>query len=213
MKQQRLRSERDTAGDTAPQSPAQLKPYAIIDPIAYAALVSRRRYRRTKWRHTTNAVLEHPLNEHEYRRAARTGSAYAAVLAAAVLVFALVWGWLSFSWDALRVTAAARRERPGQAWAVVEETLVLAAVLTLAGLMMEGWAPVRGVEGFVAFVLLVFPLACAFVMRREIQWCSDASEKNRPDEASHSVPPLMLGETASPPGLTRARETRGDERA
>ena len=128
----------------------------------------------------------------------------------------LGWGWLIFVWDALKTTAKAWRERPAQAQAVLEGTLMLAIALTVATLIAEGWAALQGVVAFVVFVLLVFPLLCAFVMRREIRWCSDGSERKAlrmRDGAAEAVPPLTLGETASPPGLTRARGTRGDDRA
>lgn len=195
----------------------QVRPYAVTDPIAYAALASRRRYRRTKWRHTTKALLEHPHNEHEYRRAERAGVVHGAFLVVVVFVLALLWGWVSFSRDALKATVRAWRTHAARAQAVVEGTLALTSGLTLAALMMQGWGLLRAAEAVALFGLLTFPLVAAFVLRREIRWISDPSERktlvSQGDDDDGDPPRLTLGETALPPGVARARRMRGDERA
>ena len=140
-----LRSDRDDTGGLAVGPPTQVKPYAVTDPVAYAVLVSRRRYHRTKLRHTTKAAREHPLNEHEYRRAERAGIAHGALLVAVVFAVTLVWGWLSFSWDALKAVRTARCKQPDRAQAVVEGTLALTAALTVVSLMTEGWGLLQAV--------------------------------------------------------------------
>jgi hypothetical protein len=217
VKGNRLGSDRDKAGGAGAKSPTQVKPYAITDPIAYAALASRRRYRQTRQRHTTRAALEHPLNEHEYRRAERAAVAHGALLVAVVFALALVWGWLSFSWDALKATATAWRTQAAKAHAVAEGTIALTTGLTLLALTTEGWGLLQAVKEYVVFALLTFPLVFAFVLRREIRWCSDPSERKalahqRKDDGG-DWPLLMLGETALPPGVVRARRMRGDEDA
>lgn len=217
MKGSELRSDFDEACGASGDPSAAVKPYAITDPIAYAVLVSARRYRRTKWRHTTKALLEHPHNEHEYRRAERVGIVHGASLLVVVFVLALVWGWVSFSREALKATLSAWRTQAAQAQAVVEGTLALTSGLTLATLMTEGWGLLRAAEAVVLFGLLTFPLVVAFVLRREIRWISDPSERkalvSQGGDDEGDTPALTLGETALPPGVARARRMRGDERA
>jgi hypothetical protein len=206
----------DSAGGTAANPGSRVKPYAVTDPTAYAILVSARRYRRTKWRHTTKAALEHPQNEHEHWRAARVGVVHGVLLAAVVFLLALAWGWLSFSWDALKATTTAWRKQADKAHAVVEGTIAVTAALTALAMMTEGWGLLQAVKVSVAFGLLTFPVVFSFVFRREIRWCSDASEKKalaRQDDDGDDPPLLTLGETAIPPGLASARGTRGDDDA
>ena len=211
MKGNRLGSDHDDAGV---KPTTQVKPYAIIDPIAFAALASRRRFLRTKWRYTTKAAREHPLNEHECRRAKRAAVVHGALLVAVVFVLALAWGWVSFSRDALTATARAWRKQAAKAHAVVEGTIALTAGLTLVALMTEGWGLLRAVKGSVLFGLLTFPLVFAFVFRREIRWLSERNSRvGQGDENGDDPPRLSLGETALPPGVVRARRMRGDERA
>jgi hypothetical protein len=209
-----------TAGDSTAKALTQVKPYAITDPIAYAVRASARRYLQTKWRHTTKAAIEHPQNEHECRRAERTGVGHAVLVVCITFAFVLPWAWLSFSWDALKATTTAWRERPDKARAVVEGTFAITAALTFLALTTEGWGLLQAVKAAVVFGLFTFPLVFAFVMRREIRWCSDVSERKRlarqdhdGDDPSQDAPLLTLGEAASPPGLARARRMRGDDRA
>jgi len=191
----------------------------MTDPVAYAALVARRLYRQAKWRHTTRAAVEHPLNEHEQRRAKRAAVVRSAPVVALVFAAALAWGWLRFSWDASRATVAASRNEPRRARAALEGTLGLTAALTVVTLMAEGWGFLQGAKAVVLFALLTFPLVVALVMRREIRWCSDTRERkalrrgDSSDDQLSTAPLLVLGETESPPGLVRARGTRGDEHA
>jgi hypothetical protein len=211
-------SNGNSAGDAVARPLGQVKLYAITDPIAYAVLTSARLYRRTKWRHTTKVALEHPQNEHEYRRAERAGLVHATLVVAAAFAFVLAWGWLSFSWDALKATTTAWSEQPQKAQGVVEGTLVLTGALTVVALMTGGWGLLQAVKASVLFGLFTFPLVFAFVLRREIRWCSDASERkaqarqdNHGGDLPQAGPVLTLGETASPPGLARARQMRGDD--
>lgn len=213
-------SNGDGDGDPGAKPLTQVKPYVMTDPVAYAALVARRLYRQAKWRHTTKAAVEHPLNEHEQRRARRAAVVRSAPVVALVFAAALAWGWLRFSWDALRATADASRKQPDRARAALEGTLGLTAALTVGTLMAEGWGLMQGVKAVVLFALLTFPLVVALVMRHEIRWCSDARERKAltrrgggSDDQPSATPLLVLGETASPPGLARARGTRGDDRA
>jgi len=213
VKGNRLGSDHDDAGV---KPTTQVKPYAIVDPIAFAALASRRRFLRTKWRYTTKAAREHPLNEHEYRRARRAGVAHGALLVAVVFAGALVWGWLSFCWDALKAVRTARHRQPHKAQAVLEGTLALTAALTVVSLMTEGWGLLQAVEAAIVFGLFTFPLVCALVLRRDIRWVYEAREKKElagKDDDGDDPPLLTLGETALPPGLARARGMRGDDDA
>ncbi len=143
-----------------------------------------------------------------------------ALVVAVVFALALAWGWLRFSWDAARATATASRKEPDRARAALEGTIALTAALTVATLVAEGWGPLQAVKASILYGLLTFPLVVAVVMRREIRWCSDAREREtltRPDADGESQqgaePLLVLGQTASPPGLARARRTRGDDDA
>jgi hypothetical protein len=199
--------------------PFQVKPYAISEPVGRALLTSERRYRRIKWRHTTRAALEHPQNQHEYQRAKRAGALHAAILVALALPFTLTHVWAAFSWDALKATVAAWGELPTKAHGVVEGTFTITAALAMVTLATDGWGLVQAIEACVAYVVLTFPLVFAVVMRDEISWCADPHER-KALEARHkqqetdgaegqTTPVLVLGETASPPGLTRAQMRGG----
>lgn len=190
-----------------------MKPYTLIDPYGYALLTSARRYRRIVGRHTTKALLEHPLNEHEYLRATRVGAMHAAFFVVLGFSFTFARGWLIFSWDASKaLVTAAWQKQPAQAQATVEATLVIAGTLTLLTLVVDGWGLFHGFKAFVLYALFTLPLVFAVVMRRQIQWVNLLRERHRDDGDVEATPPLLtLGEAASPPGLEKAGKGRGGE--